>query len=273
MLGNIESEFKRLLGEHRMWFGKDGKAKPRVKNYLSEADGISSWTWWTNSEVGHNQESKKEINELFGSDNAFDTPKPERLIRRVLEIAANKNDLVLDSFLGSGTTTAVAHKMNRRYIGIEMGEHAVTHCQPRLKKVVEGEQGGISEAMAWKGGGGFRFYELGPAVFDPDGNINPKIRFNHLAAHIWFCETKTALHQNKKSSLLGIHQATGTAYYLLYNGVLGDKTVNGGNVLTMTLLKSLPKHDGPKVIYGETCRLSPEKLKSPTSFSSKHLTT
>lgn len=259
---NIEPVFLQLVKDNRIWFGKDGKGVPRRKTFLSEKEGIAAWTWWENSDVGHNQEAKKEINALFGSDSTFDTPKPERLLNRVLSLATKTNDLVLDSFLGSGTTAAVAHKMKRRYIGIEMGEHAVTHCQPRLKKVVEGEQGGISEALGWKGGGGFRFYQLGPAVFDPEGNINPKIRFNHLAAHIWFCETKTALHQKKKSPLLGVHQATGTAYYLLYNGVLGDKTVNGGNVLTMTLLKSLPKHEGPKVIYGETCRLSHEKLKS-----------
>lgn len=259
---NVEPVFLQLVKDNRIWFGKDGKGVPRRKTFLSEKEGIAAWTWWENSDVGHNQEAKKEINVLFGSDSTFDTPKPERLLNRVISLATKTNDLVLDSFLGSGTTAAVAHKMKRRYIGIEMGEHAITHCQPRLKKVVDGEQGGISEVLGWKGGGGFRFYQLGPAVFDPEGNINPKIRFNHLAAHIWFSETKTALHQNKKSPLLGVHQATGTAYYLLYNGVLGDKTVNGGNVLTMTLLKSLPKHEGTKVIYGETCRLSPEKLKS-----------
>src|SRR5690606_7648304 len=100
-------------------------------------------------------------------------------------------DIVLDSFLGSGTTAAVAHKMGRRYIGIEMGEHAVTHCAPRLRKVIDGEQGGISESVGWKGGGGFRFYRLGAPVFDEQGHINPGVRFGALAAHVWFCETGT----------------------------------------------------------------------------------
>lgn len=186
--------------------------------------------------------------------------KPEVLLHKLLSHFSKRNDLVLDSFLGSGTTAAVAHKMGRRYIGIEMGEHASTHCQPRLKKVVDGEQGGISEAMNWQGGGGFRFYKLGATIFDADGNINPEIRFAHLAAHIWFCETKTAFTSRKKSPLLGVHD--GVAYYLLYNGILGDKTVNGGNVLTMPILKSLPAHDGMRVIYGETSRLSPERLKA-----------
>ena len=147
--GNVEPVFVRLNAEDRMWFGKDGGGRPRVKNYLSENEGISSWSWWVNEEVGHNQESKKEVNELFGADNAFDTPKPERLLQRLLDIATNPNDLILDSFLGSGTTAAVAHKMGRRWIGIEMGEHAATHCLPRLQKVIDGEQGGISKAVNW----------------------------------------------------------------------------------------------------------------------------
>ncbi len=189
--------------------------------------------------------------------------KPERLIRRVLDIATNPGDLVMDSFLGSGTTCAVAHKMGRRYIGIELGEHAVTHCAPRLKKVIEGEQGGISEAVNWKGGGGFRFYRLGEAVFDEDGRINPKVKFAALAAHVWFTETGRPLEGSPKKPFLGVHE--GTAYGLLYNGVLGDKSVNGGNVLTKHLLERLKRgsknHAGPWVIYGEATRLSPERLR------------
>jgi hypothetical protein len=123
---------------------------------------------------------------------------------------------VHNGFLGSGTSAAVAHKMGRRYIGIEMGDHALTHCAPRLKKVIEGEQGGISEPVGWKGGDGFRFYKLGAPVFDSEGRINPEIRFAHLAAHIWFSETHTALHKKAHSPLLG--RQNGTAYYLLYNG-------------------------------------------------------
>lgn len=261
---NIESEFKRLSAEGRMWFGKDGKSRPRVKTYLSESTGISSWSWWENSDVGHNQEAKKEINQLFGASDAFDTPKPERLIRRVLDIATNPGDLIVDSFLGSGTTAAVAHKMGRRYIGIELGEHAVTHCAPRLKKVIDGEQGGISEAVNWKGGGGFRFYRLGEAVFDEDGRINLKVKFAALAAHVWFTETGRPLEGSPKKPFLGIHD--GIAYGLLYNGVLGDKSVNGGNVLTSALLERLKReakgHAGPWVIYGEAARLSAERLRA-----------
>jgi adenine-specific DNA-methyltransferase len=243
-----------------MWFGKDGNGRPRTKTYLFESEGVSSWTWWTNVEVGHNQEAKKEINQLFGANNAFDTPKPERLLHRILHIATNPGDLVLDSFLGSGTTAAVAHKMGRRYIGIEMGDHAVTHCAPRLKKVVDGDQSGISQEVNWQGGGGFHFYELGEAIFDEEGQINPAVKFHALAAHVWFTETHTPLESKgrKSSPLLGIHN--GTAYYLLYNGILGDTTKDGGNVLTGKVLASLPPHQGPKVIYGELTTFGSQRL-------------
>ena len=186
--------------------------------------------------------------------------KPERLIRDILDTCTNPGDLVLDSFLESGTTAAVAQKMGRKYIGIEMGEHAITHCVPRMKKVIDGtDQGGISKALGWTGGGGFTFYDLGQPIFDTTGNINQGISFKDLAFHVWFSETKTPMQSYQYSPLLGVHQ--GTAFYLLYNGVLGDKRVNGGNVLTSKILEGLPPFDGPKVIYGESCRLSPQRLK------------
>ena len=150
--------------------------------------------------------------------------------------------------------------MGRRYIGIEMGEHAVTHCVPRLKKVIEGEQGGISEAVGWKGGGGFRFYRLGDPVFDEEGHISPGIRFAPLAAHVWFIETGVPFTGAADSPLLGIHD--GTAYYLLYNGILGDKRPDGGNILTARILAALPPFDGPKIIFGEGCRMSTERLEN-----------
>ncbi len=156
----IESEFEKLRAKDRVYWGKDGNAQPSIIRYLSEVEGLVPWSWWPHSDAGHTDESKKEANELFGAEVSFGTPKPERLIERVLHIATNPGDIVLDSFLGSGTTAAVAHKMGRRYIGIEVGEHAVTHCAPRLTKVIEGEQGGVSKAVNWTGGGGFRFYRL-----------------------------------------------------------------------------------------------------------------
>ena len=254
----LEPKFLELVAEGKVFFGKNGDSAPGLIRYFSEIEGLVPWTWWPHEDVGHTDESKKEIHALFGKSDAFGTPKPERLIQRILHIASNPDDLVLDSFLGSGTSAAVAHKMGRRYIGIEMGEHAKTHCAPRLKKIIEGEQGGISETVNWQGGGGFRFYRLGAAVFDADGRINPGIRFAHLAAHVWFTETHTPLPTMPETPLLGIHR--GVAYYLLYNGILGDKRPDGGNVLTSKVLAVLPEFDGPKVIYGESSRFGTERL-------------
>ena len=262
----IENEFKRLLAEGRLWFGKDGRGMPRKKVYLREQSGRASWTWWGNSDVGNTQESKKESISIFGSKNSFETPKPERLIQRIIQISSNENDIVLDSFLGSASTSAVAQKMGRRYIGIEMGGHAETHCAHRMRKVVDGEQGGISRSVNWQGGGGFRFYRLGNPVFDEEGHICRDIRFPILAAHIWFSETATPWNTKAESPLLGIHD--GRAYALLYNGILGDKRPNGGNVLTRPTLRiireelaaSAPDFNGPLTVYGEQSRLGDDTL-------------
>jgi adenine-specific DNA-methyltransferase len=256
--GVAKSTYERLFAEGRIYFGKDDSSQPNLIRYLSEVQGITPWTWWPSEEVGHTDESKKEIHALFGKVQAFDSPKPERLLQRILHIATNPGDIVLDSFLGSGTTAAVAHKMGRRYIGIEMGDHAATHCVPRVKKVIDGEQGGISEAVDWKGGGGFRFYRLGEPIFDETGHVSPGIRFPTLAAHLWFAETGQPLIEQKEGPFLGEHEGSG--YYLLYNGVLGDKRPDGGNVLTSRILSHLPLFDGPKVIFGEGCRMGAERL-------------
>jgi len=248
-----------LVADNRIWFGKDGKNVPRIKKFLSEVqDGIVPLTIWPRQEVGDNQEAKGEMKILF-PEISFSTPKPERLIQRMLELGSKAGDLVLDSFLGSGTTAAIAHKMGRKYIGIEMGEHAVTHCYERLKKVVDGEIGGISESQHWKGGGGFHFYRLGPTIFAEDGKIRKDIPFATLAVHVWFSETRIPLNKMPKSPFLGENE--GKAYYLLFNGILGDKSSGGGNVLTTKVLRSLPKYNGPRIIYGELSLLNREHLK------------
>jgi adenine-specific DNA-methyltransferase len=153
--------------------------------YADNSSGTPPETIWHHSSVGTNRNSIAEIKHIFGSK-AFATPKPEKLIERVLTIASNPGDLILDSFLGSGTTAAVAHKMGRRWIGVELGEHAKTHCFPRLKQVVDGEQGGISKAVNWKGGGGFKFYTLAPSLLKQDkfGNwvISQEYNADMLAA-------------------------------------------------------------------------------------------
>ena len=260
-----KEEHLRHVEENYIYWGKDGTAKvPSFKRYkhLLRNQGVVPQSMWSYEFANHTDGARKEIRLVLESSSLKDdflTPKPELLIQRVLHIATNPGDLVLDSFLGSGTTAAVAHKMGRRYIGIEIGEHATTHCIPRLQKVIEGEQGGISRAVNWEGGGGLRFYRLGEPIFDDDGQIRRDIRFPQLAAHIWFSETKTPWQAPAPASpLLGVHE--GTACYLLYNGILKDKSVNGGNVLTSKVLASLPAHEGPKVIYGERCLFSPARL-------------
>ncbi len=182
-----EETAKKLLEDNRLYFGKDGKGAPQLKRYLSEVkQGVTSLTIWKREEVSDNQDAKKEV-KVFNSESVFATPKPERLIERILTLGSNPGDIVLDSFLGSGTTAAVAQKMKRKYIGIELGNHAYTHCYPRLKMVTDGtDQGGISKSQNWKGGSGFKFYELAPSLLKEDkfGNlvINKEYNADMLAA-------------------------------------------------------------------------------------------
>lgn len=257
-----QETFQRELSEGKIVFSQDETRIIR-KIYLADQDGRVPESLWFAADVGTTREANQELKAIFDAD-FFETPKPERLLQRVLAVSTAANDLVLDSFLGSGTTAAVAHKMGRRWIGIEMGEHARTHCLPRLKKVVEGEQGGISKAVGWQGGGGFRFMRLGEPVFDADGRIHPAVRFAPLAAYVWREHTHTPHPTGVfDSPLLGIHGDT--ALVLLYNGILGDRRPQGGNVLTHAVWEQLralaPDHAGPWLVFGEACRLTPSTLK------------
>lgn len=263
-----EDNFRKLNADNRIWWGKNGNSVPRVKKFLSEAkQGVVPASIWFHNDVGTNGEAKLEVRKIF-EDNPhelFMTPKPEKLIERIVYLGSDKGDYILDSFLGSGTTAAVAHKMGRRYIGVEMGEHAKTHVIPRLEKVIEGEQGGISSAVNWQGGGGFSFYSLGSPVFDDQGFLNTDVKFKDLASYVWWLETKTALNQteNFDNPYVGTHD--GVAYYLLYNGILGDRRPNGGNVLTLSVLNYLNEchaHEGKRVIIGEASRLGDARLET-----------
>jgi adenine-specific DNA-methyltransferase len=144
-----------------IYFGKNGLGVPRLKRFLTDVrTGLTPHTLWTAEEVGTNDFAKKHLIKLFPLEDVFDTPKPESLIFRIIQIATSPGDLVLDAYLGSGTTAAVAHKCDRHYIGIEEGAHAVTHCSKRLKMVINGEDSGISELTGWDGGGGFDFFTV-----------------------------------------------------------------------------------------------------------------
>ncbi len=262
--------------EDMLYWGKDGLGQvPSIKRYkhLLRQDGIVPQSLWEHEFAGHTDLSRKEVRLVLGSESLADdflTPKPELLLSRIVQLATNTGDLILDSFLGSGTTAAVAHKMRRRWIGIEMGEHAATHCLPRLQKVIDGEQGGISQAVGWQGGGGFRFMRLGAPVFDAEGRIHADVRFATLAAFVWQQETGTAYDPalaRAGTPLLGVQPDGTKAHYLLFNGILGDKRPASGNVLTRAVLAALlvlhaeaAPAGAALIVYGEAVRVGPQRL-------------
>lgn len=187
-----------------IWFGSDGKAAPSRKTFLSElsTSGPPSPTVWLHTDVGNNHEAREEVKQFNPAD-PFSTPKPERLVARVLELATNPGDLVLDSFAGSGTTGAVAHKMGRRWIMVELGEHAKTHIAPRMNKVIDGkDKGGVSEVAGWNGGGGYRFFRLAPSLLEKDhwGNwviakaYNPAMLSEAMCKHFGFTYAPSSEH-------------------------------------------------------------------------------
>jgi adenine-specific DNA-methyltransferase len=266
-----KSSHEQNVAESRVWWGVTGTSRPRLKKFrLDLASGIVPSTWWDKEFAGTNQEARKEIRALFGADETdFSTPKPTRLIKRILQLATSPGDLVLDSFAGSGTTGHAVLQIggNRRFILVEMEPTiAQSITAERLKRVIQGY--GNTEGL----GGGYRFCTLGPTLFDSEGRIRAEVAFDELARHVFFVETGEPLpseipeaqrrgkRANGKSPLLGVSR--GTAVYLLYNGILKDKSPNGGNALTRAVLANLPPHNGPKVIYGTSCRVGPERLRS-----------
>lgn len=261
----IEREFLKLKADGRIYFGKDGSSQPNTIRYLSEVEGFVPWTWWPHEEVGHTDESRKEIQDIFGTQTAFDTPKPTRLLDRILQIATDKDSLILDSFAGSGTTGHAVLKQNiadggmRRFILVEMDENiAANVTAERVKRVSQGYTNAKGEAVTGLGAG-FQFCRLSAEpLFTPQGQIREDVRFAQLAEFVWFAETGTGYVGNADSPLLGVHD--GLAVYLLYNGILKDKTVGGGNVLTGPVFDILPPFEGPKVIYAAACRLGAPRL-------------
>jgi site-specific DNA-methyltransferase (adenine-specific)/adenine-specific DNA-methyltransferase len=267
-----EAKFKELDRDKRIYWGPKGDNMPRLKRFLSEVkDGIVPQTLWTHSEVGHTQEAKKELLAVLdfeSSDDVFITPKPTRIIERALQIASNPGDLVLDSFAGSGTTGHAVLKLNaanpdqppRRFIMVEVEDKVATEVtRERVRRVAEGYTNAKGETVTGLGGG-FRFCELGEPLFDESGHIRETVKFGELARHVYFTETGEPLPRERvpNTPLLGV--CRGFAVYLLFNGILGDKTSNGGNVLTRKVLAALPPFAGPKVIYCAGCLIGAERL-------------
>ena len=268
--GNIESEYKKSLAEGRMWFGKNGKARPRIKTYLADTEGVSAWSWWPHIETGNNQEAKKEINSIIGHDTPFDTPKPTRLLNRIVQIATNPGDLILDSFAGSGTTGHSVLKMNaekpeepqRRFVLVEMEpDIAKNITSERIRRIAEGYSNAKDERIQGLGGG-FRFCELGGELFDEYGQIHDEVTFGELARHVWFTEFHEPLPRERVPNSPFLGECNGVGLYLLYNGILGDKSNNGGNVLTRAILERLPEYDGPKIIFCAGNLLGPDRLRA-----------
>lgn len=257
----IESEYKKLEERGRIYFGKTGKSQPQVIRYLSEVEGMVPWTWMPHEEVGHTDEAKKELYSVLGTSCNFDTPKPSRLIRRFLQIASGGPSLILDSFAGSGTTAHAVLKQNaadggkRKFILVEMEPKIAKEITAeRVRRVIDGFTNSKGETIEGLGGG-FQYCRLSDEpLFNEFGAIREDVSFAQLAEFVWFVETGTGYASDQlKSPLLGVHE--GRAIYLLYNGILKDRKINGGNILTGPVFSGLPKHEGPKVIYAAANKL------------------
>jgi adenine-specific DNA-methyltransferase len=255
----MEGRFNELRQDNRIWFGRSGDARPRLKNFISETQGSMAWTWWPNSEVGHNQEATKELMDLLEGKFAFETPKPTRLLERILQLATDTDSLILDSFAGSGTTGHATVNLNRmdqgrrRFLLVEMDASISTEVtRARLERVVT-RPPGTADRGAEAPEGGFRYCRLGQPLFDEVGRISKEVTFGALAHHIYFTETGEPLPgpMEEHGPLLGV--AGDVAYYLLFNG--GRR-----NVLDAAALAAMPPHKGPRVVYADGCRLSRSEL-------------
>lgn len=265
-----KESFDQLNADNRIWWGVRGNSTPRIKKFLSEVkQGVVPATIWFHDDAGQNAEAKAEVRQILEeSGDIFITPKPSKLIRKILQVATNKDSIILDSFTGSGTTAHAVFAQNaedggtRRVILIEMDPLIARNItRERVKRVALGytkSNGTKIEGI----GGSFRFCELGEPLFSPTGTIEEEtVSFKDLAHHVFFIATGEPLPHSSglKTPLIGV--SNGVAVYLLYNGILGDKSVSGGNILTREILASLPPYDGPRIIYGNGCRMGAERLR------------
>jgi site-specific DNA-methyltransferase (adenine-specific)/adenine-specific DNA-methyltransferase len=304
-----KAKFDELDKDGRIWWGKEGNNVPAPKIFLSEVkQGIVPMTIWTYEEAGHTQDAKKELIEVLPEAlEVFTTPKPPKLIERIIQLTAGANDIVLDSFAGSGTTGHAVLKLNkqdggnRRFILVEMDDNIARNVTAeRVRRVAQGYTNGKDQAVEGLGGS-FQFCTLSKEpLFTAEGQIRSDVTFAQLAEFVWFVETGTGLQASHSlpfkgragegmgvnapsksthphpncplaslspsegegvvplSPMLGTHE--GRAIYLLYNGILKDKSVAGGNVLTGAVYDILPPHDGPKVIFAAASRLGATRL-------------
>jgi site-specific DNA-methyltransferase (adenine-specific)/adenine-specific DNA-methyltransferase len=261
-----QETFELYASEGKIYWGKDGKSKtPTVKRFLSEVrDGMPPINFWDHRFAAHTDIANQELKDLFG-EKSFPTPKPSQLIQRVLQVSTGKESLILDSFAGSGTTGHAVLKQNaedggnRRFILVEMDQDIARNVTAeRVRRVAGGYTNAKGEAVEGLGGG-FQFCKLSAEpLFTAEGQVRADVTFAQLAEFVWFVEAGSGFSGKTDSPLIGIHE--GRAIYLLYNGILKDKSVAGGNVLSSAVLDVLPPFDGPRVIYAAACRLGAARV-------------
>jgi site-specific DNA-methyltransferase (adenine-specific)/adenine-specific DNA-methyltransferase len=270
-----EEKFWELDRDNRIWWGRSGSNRPGIKRFLSEVkEGVVPRTLWPWQEVGSTRHSKQEISQILNlgaSSDLFVTPKPAALLQRILQIATDKSSLVLDSFAGSGTTAHAVLKQNaedggnRRFILVEMDEGIAKNVTAeRVRRVAKGYTNAKGQNVPGLGNG-FQFCRLSAEpLFDAQGQVRRDVSFAQLAEFVWFAETGTGYLGQADSPLLGVDQ--GRAIYLLYNGILRDRAVAGGNVLTGPVFDALPKFAGAKVIYAAANRMGGRAVREGITF-------
>jgi len=253
-----EERFKEYDKDHRIWWGKDGNNVPAIKRFLSEvADGIVPQTYWPYEEVGHTQDAKKEIKAIFDGEMPFDTPKPIRLIERILQIASDSDSIILDSFAGSGTTAHAVLNMNksdgghRQFILVEMMDYAESITAERVKRVIDGY--GTGKNVVEGTGGDFTFYDLGPVLLLPDGNLNEDVGVKKIREYVYFMETKCPLEAEKEDEPYFMGTYLDSAYYFYYQR-------DSLTTLNRDFLHDVKTKAGRYTIYADQCMLSQAEL-------------
>ena len=253
---HLEDVYESLLADGRLWFGSDGCGVPRKKTYLYEKEGKGVWTWWTNSEVGHTQEATQEVAAILGKA-VFDYPKPVRLLNRIFRLAASSDALILDSFAGSGTTAHAVLNMNkadggnRKFILVEMMDYAESITAERVKRVIDGYGSGKQAVEGT--GGDFTFYDLGPILLLPDGNLNEEVGAARIREYVYFMETKTVLPEEKPDEPYFMGSHVGSAYYFYYEK---DRLTT----LNRDFLHEIKTKADQYTIYADLCTLSVAEL-------------
>lgn len=255
-----EEKFLELVKENKIWWGKNGDGVPRLKRFLCDVtDGIVPQTYWPYDEVGHTQDAKKEIKAIFGGDMPFDTPKPSRLIERILQIASDPDSIILDSFAGSGTTAHAVLNMNkadggnRKFILVEMMDYADSITAKRVKRVIDGYGEGKKAVEGI--GGSFSYYELGPVLLLPDGNLNEEVGPQKIREYVYYMETKeplTAEQPTDEPYFMGL--CRNTAYYFYYER-------ESVTTLDYAFLSTIQTKAEGYTIYADLCAIPQETLR------------